>query len=85
MIFGITPYDLQHEADFGYRCILKNNIKMFLDKHKLTQYTNSTMISLLNCMLNVDDNQRFNTYQVLQHQYFTKYLKKYSKKLFSQK
>ena len=85
MAFGVSPYEIQNETDFGFRCISRNNIKKLLTKLNLVQYVNNKMISLLNYMLNTDENTRFNTSQVLNHAYFAAYYKKYYDRVFSQK
>jgi len=82
MSVGIPIYKYQDSSiDAGFLCIQHNNIELFLKMQKLLHFVNKKLIKLLNGMLNTNEKQRVNSFQILTHEWFQVYYKKYKNRL----
>jgi len=82
VLFGDHPYKTMEESDVGgYWAIHHGKLKTYLRMENLLNTITPNMLSLLNGLLNVDETQRFDSFNVLQHGWFRKYYQRYSEQI----
>ena len=82
MSVGVPIYKYQDSSiDAAFLCIEHNNIEVYLKMHKLLPFVNRKLIKLLNGMLNTNEKQRVNSMQILTHEWFTVYYRKYKNRI----
>ena len=65
----------------GYWSIEQKQITLFLAMNGLTKYVNKKILSLLNGLLDIDENKRFNSMEILKHEWFKCYYKSYKQRI----
>ena len=82
MSVGVPIYQFQNSSiDPGFLCVEHNNIELYLKMQKLLHFVNKKLIKLLNGMLNTNEKQRVNSFQILTHEWFQVYYKKYKNRI----
>ena len=79
--FNQYPYKTkdfyQPQVDSANYAIITGKLKKYLITHNLSKYINSTILSLVTGLLNVNESHRFNAIDVLKHKWFASYAAKY--------
>eukprot|EP01084_Bolivina_argentea_P257085 433042_1 len=85
---GDYPYKTIQETDFNepiagtpYHSIYRNELRAYLQSNDLLKWVHPKALSLLNGLLNVDEIERLRSSDVLQHEWFESYYKRYSSQI----
>eukprot|EP01083_Nonionella_stella_P095084 266865_1 len=85
---GDYPYKIIQKTDFnepisgsGYWSIVNNALRSYLRKNSLLKFINPKTLSLINGLLIVDESKRLRAIDVLKHQWFCSYYKRYSSQI----
>eukprot|EP01084_Bolivina_argentea_P032031 59259_1 len=81
MIFGFAPYNFQNKNDIGYKAIIDNNMIELLKINNLLQYIRPSALDMINNCLNINENERFDALDVVQHFSMESYYNKYKKRM----
>eukprot|EP01083_Nonionella_stella_P198344 728277_1 len=71
--------DMWESPQNGYYALMKGDLLPYLQMYGLQNRFQKHSFSLLQNLLNIDENKRFNAMQVMKHIWFKKYYKKYQK------
>ena len=81
---GRAPYimpEFNPKPGSGYWAIQNKQIKNYLSMHNLNKFINNKMLSLLNGLLDIDEDCRYKTSNILQHPWFKSYYNRYKQRI----
>lgn len=81
MCCNTFPYQNANRNDPGWYSIKRKKLANYLEDKNLLFHFNWKDISLLNGVLNINEIDRFEIYDVVQHEYFQVYYSKYKNKI----
>eukprot|EP01084_Bolivina_argentea_P151221 263968_1 len=82
LITGSYPYvQADSEKDTGYWCIENANLKQYLEINNLLQYVSGSVLDLLNGLLNMEEDERLLSADVIHHPWFKSYYSKYKDRI----
>ena len=65
----------------GYWSLQTGHLQTYLKMNNLLRFINPTILSLIKGLLKINENQRFDLSQVIEHKWFKSYFKLYEKKI----
>eukprot|EP01084_Bolivina_argentea_P203837 348074_1 len=85
-IFGQPLYNkIENENEMiegnGYWAAMKNKLNTYILVNNLKGFVNGKLLQLLNGLLNVNQNKRLNSFEIVKNKYFKSYYKRYKDKL----
>ena len=78
----LLPHEIKNPINgTGYWAVMKQKIKAYLTKNKLSKFVSPKMLSVISQLLNLDPTKRLTAFEILQHQWFQSYYKRYERRI----
>eukprot|EP01083_Nonionella_stella_P000708 2010_1 len=77
MLTGTNPYDFPSDADDGYLALKSKELQNYLATHGLNASFKKEIVSLVEGLMNIDEEERMDTRQILTHEWFKHYYSRY--------
>eukprot|EP01083_Nonionella_stella_P009425 27169_1 len=75
MLTGLKPYQRRDQYDEGYVALQNNKLGKYLAANGFSSYISKQAVKLIKCLLNVDEEKRLNTKEMLHWDWFKTYYK----------
>ena len=82
MSAGMPLYSIpEKDEDSGFYSLCHGKMAMYVERHGLKKYFSKKVLSLIDNMLKIDENERFTSLQILESEWFVAYYKRYSPRI----
>lgn len=82
MLMGLKPYSSPNpDKDNAYLALQKKELQNYLINNGLSKHVYRSTLSLLEGLIEIDEEERFDTQQILTHEWFKHYYKRYKMRI----